>query len=118
MIGGILVKVAFVTCLLSVACYYQHHRRGTAASSGSGGFSTLSLSAMVSHRGSLSLSSSPINSSTLHLELQLQGAFTPLLVSTFYAGQEGSFMLWTMYTSLIGVILLWHSPGTGTSRKS
>ena len=29
-----------------------------------------------------------------------------LLISTFYAGQEGSFMLWTLLLSLIGVFLL------------
>ena len=29
-----------------------------------------------------------------------------LLMSTFYAGQEGSFMLWTLMISIIGVILL------------
>ncbi|HEX2787622.1 MAG TPA: cytochrome c-type biogenesis CcmF C-terminal domain-containing protein [Ignavibacteria bacterium] len=34
-------------------------------------------------------------------ELQL-----PLLISTFYAGQEGSFMLWTFMTAVIGIILL------------
>lgn len=33
----------------------------------------------------------------------------PLLVSTFYAGQEGSFMLWTMYTCIIGLILMVYS---------
>lgn len=32
-----------------------------------------------------------------------------LLVSTFYVGQEGSFMLWTMYTSIIGLILMNYS---------
>jgi cytochrome c-type biogenesis protein CcmF len=31
---------------------------------------------------------------------------TPLLISTFYAGQEGSFSLWTLYTTIIGVILM------------
>lgn len=30
----------------------------------------------------------------------------PLLISTFYVGQQGSFMLWTMYTSIIGLILM------------
>ena len=30
----------------------------------------------------------------------------PLLVSTFYAGQEGSFMLWALYTSFIGMFLM------------
>lgn len=30
----------------------------------------------------------------------------PLLVASFYAGQQGSFMLWTLLTSLIGVFVL------------
>jgi cytochrome c-type biogenesis protein CcmF len=33
----------------------------------------------------------------------------PLLISTFYVGQEGSFMLWTLYTSIIGLILMVYS---------
>ncbi len=33
----------------------------------------------------------------------------PLLVSTFYVGQQGSFMLWTMYTCIIGLILMAYS---------
>jgi cytochrome c-type biogenesis protein CcmF len=28
-----------------------------------------------------------------------------LLISTFYAGQEGSFMLWTLFTAIIGIFL-------------
>ncbi len=31
---------------------------------------------------------------------------TPLLMATFYAGQEGSFMLWTVLVSVIGMSLL------------
>jgi len=31
---------------------------------------------------------------------------TPLLISTFYAGQEGSFMLWAVFTAVIGVFLM------------
>jgi len=38
---------------------------------------------------------------------------TPLLVSTFYAGQEGSFMLWTMLHVLIGIFLVLHSRSKG-----
>ncbi|MEZ4691400.1 MAG: hypothetical protein R3A12_15075 [Ignavibacteria bacterium] len=30
----------------------------------------------------------------------------PLLMSTFYSGQEGSFMLWTTMTAIIGIFLL------------
>lgn len=31
---------------------------------------------------------------------------TGLLISTFYAGQEGSFMLWTLFSVIVGLILL------------
>lgn len=34
------------------------------------------------------------------------GLPTGLLMSTFYAGQEGSFMLWVLLTSIVGLILL------------
>jgi cytochrome c-type biogenesis protein CcmF len=36
-----------------------------------------------------------------------------LLISTFYAGQEGSFMLWALYTSLIGVFLMSYTARKG-----
>ncbi len=38
---------------------------------------------------------------------------TGLLISTFYAGQEGSFMLWTFFTVIIGLILLDYSSKRG-----
>ena len=34
---------------------------------------------------------------------------TPLLISTAYAGQEGSFFLWCVYTAVIGIFLLRYS---------
>ena len=30
-----------------------------------------------------------------------------LLLSTFYAGQEGSFLLWLLFASVMGIFLLW-----------
>ena len=38
---------------------------------------------------------------------------TPLLFSTFYAGQEGSFMLWAVFTAVIGVFLMGYSARHG-----
>ncbi|CUS90076.1 cytochrome c-type biogenesis protein CcmF, partial [Candidatus Kryptonium thompsonii] len=38
---------------------------------------------------------------------------TPLLISTFYAGQEGSFMLWTFYTAVLGLFLMSYSRRNG-----
>ncbi len=31
MLGGIFVKLAFLTCLVAVAAFYDNHRRGNAA---------------------------------------------------------------------------------------
>jgi len=42
---------------------------------------------------------------------------TPLLVSTFYAGQEGSFSLWTLYTAIVGIFLLSYSARRGYERE-
>ncbi|MGA9364137.1 MAG: cytochrome c-type biogenesis CcmF C-terminal domain-containing protein [Bacteroidota bacterium] len=35
------------------------------------------------------------------------------LISTFYAGQEGSFMLWALYTAIIGLLLMQYSARKG-----
>jgi cytochrome c-type biogenesis protein CcmF len=37
----------------------------------------------------------------------------PLLFSTFYAGQEGSFSLWAFYTSIVGLFLMSYSSRKG-----
>jgi cytochrome c-type biogenesis protein CcmF len=36
-----------------------------------------------------------------------------LLISTFYAGQEGSFHLWALYTAIIGIVLMSYSQRRG-----
>ncbi|MBU2491557.1 MAG: cytochrome c biogenesis protein CcsA [Bacteroidetes bacterium] len=38
---------------------------------------------------------------------------TGLLMSTFYAGQEGSFMLWLFFTAIVGLILLEYTSKRG-----
>jgi cytochrome c-type biogenesis protein CcmF len=115
MVGGILVKLAFTTCLVSVLCYFQHHRRGDLRLLKYGRFFFHSTVVLV------------ISSAAFLLYLILTHQFqytyvwsysagdlsTPLLISTFYAGQEGSFTLWTLYTSLIGIFLMLHASKKG-----
>ncbi len=115
MIGGILVKAAFAACLVSVISYFQYHRGGSRALLTTGRTAYLLTVGMVFATAGYFLS--------LILTHQFQYTYvwsyssrelsTPLLVSTFYAGQEGSFMLWTMYTSLIGIFLVFHSRAKG-----
>lgn len=115
MIGGILVKLAFVACLVSVLAYYQHHRKGE--------LQMLKLGRAFYHATVVLVM--VISAVLLYFILTHQFQYTyvwnyssrelslPLLISTFYAGQEGSFMLWELYTALIGVFLLAYSSRKG-----
>jgi cytochrome c-type biogenesis protein CcmF len=115
MIGGIFVKLAFVTCLVSIVSYYYFHRRQDARA--------LKLGRMFFHATVVSVMLAAAILLYLILTHQFQYSYvwsysstdlsTPLLISTFYAGQEGSFMLWTLYTSLIGIILIRYSSKKG-----
>jgi cytochrome c-type biogenesis protein CcmF len=41
------------------------------------------------------------------------GLSTGLLLSTFWGGQEGSFLLWVLFTAIIGIILLEYTSKRG-----
>ena len=115
MIGGILVKLAFISCLLSVMFYYQNHRRGEVGALKYGRLFFHATATMVM----------AIAAILLYLIITHQFQYTyvwsyssvelslPLLISTFYAGQEGSFMLWTLFTALLGIFLLHDSAKKG-----
>ncbi len=115
MIGDILVKAAFAACLVSSLAYFLHHLRGTPGLLKVGRISFfVTFGAVVA---------TAVYLLSLILTHQFQYTYvwsyssrelsTPLLVSTFYAGQEGSFLLWILYTSLIGLFLIRHSARMG-----
>ncbi len=115
MLGGALVKLAFLTCLLSVAAFFENHRKGSAQS--------LRTARILFHATVVTVLL--ISAFQLYNILTHQFQYTyiwsyssrdlsiPLLISTFYAGQEGSFMLWTLFTALIGVFLMADSSKKG-----
>jgi len=115
MIGGILVKAAFAACLLSVLSYFQYHRKGRALYLTAGRtayfFTVTTVFATAGYFLSLILTHQ--FQYTYVWEYSSRELTTPLLVSTFYAGQEGSFMLWTLYLSVIGIFLVLHSRSKG-----
>lgn len=41
-----------------------------------------------------------------------------LLMSTFYAGQEGSFLLWTLMVSIVGIVLLFYTQKHDNERET
>jgi cytochrome c-type biogenesis protein CcmF len=115
MIGAILVKAAFVFAVASVVSYVWHHLRGTDRS--------LLLGRTFFHGTVVMIVASAATLLYLILTHQFQYTYvwsyssralsTPLLVSTFYAGQEGSFLLWALFTVIIGIFLLRHSSRVG-----
>ncbi len=115
MIGTVLVRAAFVSILATGLLYFVSFRRKSAE--------TLHWARYAYHLTAALVLSFCAFLLYLILTHQFQytyvwnysstGLPTPLLISTFYAGQEGSFSLWTLYTTVIGIILMQY-----TSKKN
>ena len=111
MIGGLVVKLGFLAALSAAFFYYRAHRMQSLRD------------LRVARLSYFTLVTAQLTASALLLYYILTHQFQytyvwsysstelslPLLISTFYAGQEGSFMLWTLYTALIGIFLLRYS---------
>ncbi|MBI1937876.1 MAG: cytochrome c biogenesis protein CcsA [Ignavibacteriales bacterium] len=107
MVGNILLTLALFAGVFSVLMYYFTYR---------GYQNTLQLARIGFHASAIFVLAA--SALLLHAILTHQyqykyvynysGSDLPLglLMSTFYAGQEGSFMLWTLFTAIIGLILL------------
>ena len=107
-VGAVLIKLALLAALSGAFMYYRVYKTNQPF--------LLGLARNSYHLATISLLS--VSAILLYLILthQFQYAYVwnyssthlslPLLISTFYAGQEGSFTLWALYTSLIGVFLM------------
>ncbi|CUS97024.1 heme lyase CcmF/NrfE family subunit [Candidatus Chrysopegis kryptomonas] len=114
MLGRILIYIAFTTALFATIGYYLGFR----------GRKNLINKARISyHISALSVVLASAFLLYLILTHQFQYTYvwsyssrdlsTPLLISTFYAGQEGSFMLWTFYTAILGLFLMSYARRNG-----
>ncbi len=114
MIGNILLTVGFLSAVFSVIMYYLTYK---------GYKNTLSLARIGYHSAAVMIIASAVLLLHAILTHQYQykyvfdysgsGLSTGLLMSTFYAGQEGSFMLWTLWSAIIGLILLEYTSKRG-----
>lgn len=115
MLGGILVKLGFLACLIAVASFFENHRTGSdrALRIARACFhSTVVLVILISAYQLYNILTHQFQY-TYVWSYSSRELSLPLLISTFYAGQEGSFMLWTLYTALIGVFLMRDSSRKG-----
>jgi len=115
MFGAALIKIAFASSILSTILYYIVHRNPS---------DTVKKIARLFYELAVA---SLITASAMLLYFILTHQFQyyyvwnysstdlplSLLISTFYAGQEGSFMLWALYTGIIGLILLRYTAKRG-----
>lgn len=107
MIGNILLTVGLLTALFTTIMYFFTLR---------GYQNTLTTARIGFHLTAISVIAA--SALLLHAILTHQYQYKyiynysgsdlslGLLISTFYAGQEGSFMLWTLFTVIVGLVLL------------
>lgn len=119
MVGSIIVKISFAASVFSMLCYLYSFRRKTEAyvPLARAGFHIAVLGVLLS------------SALLLYFILTHQFQYTyvwnysstdlplPLLISTFYAGQEGSFTLWTLYTVILGIFVMQYSMRKGYERE-
>ncbi len=107
MIGKVLVYIFFTTAVLSCISFFLTHL---------GKEKFLKFGRTFYHLTAADILATAAYMMYLILTHQFQFAYIweqsntelqlPLLMSTFYSGQEGSFMLWLTMTSIIGIFLL------------
>ncbi len=115
MFGAVLIKIAFAASILSTVLYFIVHKKHSdeikkyarifyqIAVSSIVGSSAILIYFILTHQFQYYY---VWNYSSTDLPLSL-------LIATFYAGQEGSFMLWALYTGLIGLLLLRYTAKRG-----
>ncbi len=119
MLGEALIYVAFGGMLTATFAYTYSFFRAGGVSGGNGDEKSLKVARLGFHIGTISVLLTAGYFLNLILTHQFQYTYVwsyssyalhpPLLISALYVGQEGSFTLWAMYTSIIGLILMAYS---------
>lgn len=106
MLGKIFIYIAFISSVISVLSFFMVHL---------GKDKLLKAGRLFFHITAISVILASVFLMYLILTHQYQYAYVweqsnselqlPLLMSTFYSGQEGSFVLWMLFTAIIGIFL-------------
>ena len=114
MIGNILLTFALLASVFSIIMYYLTYK---------GYSNTLKLARASYHATAISVlgASAYLMSAILNHQYEFKYIYDysnsdlslGMLMSTFYAGQEGSFMLWLLLTALSGIALLEYTAKRG-----
>jgi cytochrome c-type biogenesis protein CcmF len=115
MIGGFIIKIAFVGILVSLIAYFFSFRTRNEK--------FLTYARLGYHTSVVGLMIASAILMYLILTHQFQYTYvwsyssmalpTGLLAASFWAGQEGSFLLWALFAGLVGVFLMSYSTNKG-----
>jgi len=107
MFGNLVLIFAFLLALLS-AIMYSYTIKGYTNTLKIARFSFYGMSLLVILASMILLSAILSHNYEYKYVYEYSGSglSTGLLMSTFYAGQEGSFMLWIFFTVIVGLVLL------------
>ena len=106
MIGTILIYIAFGTSAISTILYFFSTGKRDFKKIARIFFHLTSVSIIFASAYLLSAIFSHDFSLAYVWEYSNRDLGTPLLLSTFFAGQEGSFLLWALFSVIIGIFLL------------
>ncbi len=115
MFGAIAIKIGFAASILSTVLYYiQHRRPSDAVQKYARLFYEVAVISIIT-ASALLLNAILTHQFQYHYVWNYSSTDLPLslLISTFYAGQEGSFLLWALYTGIIGTVLLRYTAKRG-----
>jgi cytochrome c-type biogenesis protein CcmF len=107
MVGAVIVKLAFAASVFSVLCYFAHYRKAAVRYQLFGRYFYLLAAAGIIAAAGVHIYHIVTHQFQYYYVWNHSSTDLPLslLVSTSYAGQEGSFMLWAFYTGILGVFL-------------
>lgn len=114
MAGNILVTLALLASVFSMIMYYLSYK-GYKNTINLGRLGYHAMAIFVIAASALLLYAILTHQYEYKYIYSYSGSGLPfgLLMSTFYAGQEGSFMLWVLFSSIIGLILLEYTSKRG-----
>jgi cytochrome c-type biogenesis protein CcmF len=114
-LGTVLVEIAFAAAVFSTIAYFLSFRRKEEkwAVRGRYGFYVDALGTFASAALLMYFILTHQFQYTYVWSYSSTSLATHFLISTFYAGQEGSFMLWALYTAVIGLVLMQYSAKKG-----
>ncbi len=115
MIGSIIIKIAFLGIIVSLCAYFLSFRNDDKRflNYARAGYHTSVVGIMIASAILMYLILTHQFQYTYVWSYSNMALPTGLLAASFWAGQEGSFLLWALFAALVGVFLMSYSSNKG-----